>query len=159
MSSRSSGGCHLWVQSGSHLLPASAWYVPARHTWLRWGPLPFSPPLRWKVFLVSSLLTARHASSSFTSGIQEGKNKDSSLPQKPSAFPAAQASPSRPGCALASEGGLNLHYRQPAADAGLSGGSRLLQSWQPPGVTSPAHICSGTPSKPAAGQMAAAWDL
>lgn len=146
MSNRSSSnGCHLWVQNGPCLLPATARYVPARHTWLRRGPLPFSPPLRWKVFLASSLLTARHASSSFTSGVREGKNKDSSLPQKPSAFPAAQASPPRPGCALAREGGLVPPCGQPAADPGLSGGLRLLQSCQPLGVTSPAHICSGTP--------------
>lgn len=73
------------------------------------------------------------------------KKKDSSLPQKPSAFPAAQASPPRLGCALASKGGLNLSCHQPAADPGLSDGLRLLQNWQLPRVTSTAHICSGTP--------------
>lgn len=147
MSSRSSsGGCHLWVQSGSCLFPAAAWCVPAGATWLRRGPLLFSPPLRWKVFLTSSLPTARHAGLSFASGVQEGKKKDSSLPQKPSTFPSAQASPLRLGRASASKGGLNLPCRQLAADPGLSGGPRPLQNWQPPGVTSPAHTCSGTPS-------------
>lgn len=72
--------------------------------------------------------------------------KDSSLPQKPSAFPAAQASPPCLGCALASEGDLNPPCHQSAADPGLRGRLRLLQNWQPPGVSSPAHICSGTPS-------------
>lgn len=108
------------------------------------GPLPFPPPLRWKVFPASSLPTARHASSSFTSGLGRGK-KDSSLPQTPSAFPAAQASPPCLGCAFASEGGLNPSCHQPAGHPGPRAGLRLLQNWQPPGVTSPAYICSGTP--------------
>lgn len=43
----------------------------------------------------------------FHFGSSGGEKKDSSLPQKPSAFPAAQASPLRLGCTLASEGGLN----------------------------------------------------
>lgn len=130
------------------------------------GPLPFPPPLLWKVFPASSLPTARHASSSFTSGFRRGK-KDSSLPQKPSVFPTAQASPPCLGCAFAREGGLNSSCHQPAAHPGLRGGLRLLQNWQPPGGHQPcSHLlwdtlvrCGTAHSKTAAGQVAVAWIL
>lgn len=82
----------------------------------------------------------------FHIGSSRGKKKDSSLPQKPSAFPAAQVSPPCLGCALASEGSLNPPCCQPAADPEPRGAPRLLQNWQPPGITSPAHVCSATPS-------------
>lgn len=168
MTSRSSsGGCHLWVQSGSRLLLAAAQCVPARATWLHRGPLPFSPPLRWKVFLASSLPTARHASSSFTSGVQEGKKKDSSLPQKPSAFPAAQASPLCLGCALASEGGsqpaLPPACSRPRAERRLEAAPKLAATWghQPCSdlLWDTLVSCGIASSKTTAGQVAAAWDL
>lgn len=132
----------VWVQSGSCFLPTAACVCqPGPHGCA--GPsVLLSTPL---VESIPRLFpTARHASSSFTSGFKRGK-KDSSLPQKPSTFPAAQASPPCLGCAFASEGGLNPSCHQPAAHPGPRGDLRLLQNWQPPGVTSPAHICSGTP--------------
>lgn len=133
----------VWLQSEPVSFPQQHVCASQGHTAVP-GPLPFSPPLWWKVFPAPSLPTARHASSSFTSGFRRGK-KDSSLPQKPSAFPAAQASPPCLGCAFASEGALNPSCHQPAAHPGLRAGLRLLQNRQPPGATSPAHICSGTP--------------
>jgi len=140
----SSGGCYPRVWSGSRLRPAAAWCVPAGATWLRWGPLPFSPPLRWKVFLTSSLPTARHASSSFTLGAQEGKIKIPPSLRSHQLFQQrkrlhhvwAAPQPAR---------GVSVH---PAASQqptqGRAAARGCSQNRQLPGVTSPAHICSGT---------------
>jgi len=100
----------------------------------------------------------------FHIGSSGGENKDSSLPQKPSAFPAAQASPPCLGCASASEGGLSPPRCQPAADPGPSGGPGLLPkpaaAW---GHQPCSHLlwdslvsCGIASSKTAAGQVAAA---
>lgn len=109
------------------------------------GPLPFllsTPSVESIPRLFPADSPARQFE--FHIGTQEGK-KRFLPPTETISFSSSASVSTMSGLRLCQPGGSQPFLPQPAAKPGPRGGLRLLQNWQPPGVTSPAHICSGTP--------------
>lgn len=122
------------VQSESCFLPTAACVCqPGPHGCAGPSALPSTPPVESIPRLFPADSPARQFE--FHIGSQEGKKRF--LPPTETINFSSSASPPCLGCTFANEEGLNSSCHQPAVHP--RGGLRLLQNWQPSGVTSPAH--------------------
>lgn len=134
-----------WLSSlGAWWVPSplvAAWFVPAGATQLCGGPQLFSStPLVESIPLLFPADSPTHQFE-FHFGNSGEENKDSCLPQKPSAFPAAQAPPPGPARGVSTCPAASLQQTQ--AQAVTQGCSKTGSCLS---VTSPAHVCSGAAS-------------